>query len=443
MYRKLKDDYGKLLPIYKNHPYVKNLIFEDDQVCFTFQTLVGESLGFTVSSLSDAYPSDTVVFPSKGDSIDYAGKRLDFVINDIVKKQAQKFKLTVPNVENVLEEPTIKSKPKSKGKLEQSQGSDDEMDDSHHLLHDETLTIHPNWLRDVESIKTQYGKHSIGIREFPSLQSIHIDMLIDQTLLSKTACAAWKVDSHIPISLRFKVDTPGMYPGSIPKIEIFQTKLKREEDEEKIPNEFLTDEEQKKKKKKLMGNCGVSHQLTNILDQFMRENWEDVNGKRVNSKIISENKKTVEQPKPQKFPSAKELKKDPNVKMLCEMGFDAELCYKALQIHNNNVEEAANALLTNPESVLLYNEEKMDVDDVVQPSKSSGRDPKLVPPRQYGILVQNYGICPKQTHYFARLLRHLRQRSRLWKRNFFKTSRLYSSSLRICISIIRSYVRCR
>jgi len=58
-----------------------------------------------------------------------------------------------------------------------------------------------------------------------------------------------------------------------------------------------------------MGNCGVSHQLTNILDQFMRENWDDVNGKRVNTKVISENKKPVPQPQQSKSPSAKELKK--------------------------------------------------------------------------------------------------------------------------------------
>jgi len=137
-----------------------------------------------------------------------------------------------------------------------------------------------------------------------------------------------------------------------------------------------------------MGNCGVSHQLTNILDQFMRENWDDVNGKRVNTKVISENKKPVPQPQQSKSPSAKELKKDPNVQMLCDMGFDAELCYRALQMHNQSVEAAANALLTDPESVLLFNEEKLEDDDFIQPKKGSEKDPKLVPPRQFGILVQ-------------------------------------------------------
>lgn len=198
----------------------------------------------------------------------------------------------------------------------QSVDSEDVFD--HDLLIDEKLTIHSNLLRDIELFQSKYGKHAVNVREFPSLNTVHIDCLTDVSFLNATACAAWRVKKEVPLIVRLKVEHPDYYPGNTPQVQIFQPITGEENENSQFKDEYgvpLSKKAREEKEKKQKSSCGISHQLTSIASQFLHDHWSQPN--------VASNDAKYPQPKK----SVVDLK-NPQIISLIDMGFSPDLADK-------------------------------------------------------------------------------------------------------------------
>ncbi|XP_066273404.1 protein mono-ADP-ribosyltransferase PARP6-like isoform X3 [Branchiostoma lanceolatum] len=224
---------------------------------------------------------------------------------------------------------------------------DDYYNDAHDLVEER---MHPQLDNDIKSVEQRFGAHAINTRIFSSIDDVDAELNIDMSFLDEEIAKAWKVNRQEPIVIRLHLSfSQYLDANEPPKVEVFQPSNKE--------------------------TFGLGMQIQKIMETFLSKEWKDLSNDRVTAICVPLRPISARASHPHKGASShgKKLKQlhemsksfqsfvsswkvkpvkkihDRHVAQLVDMGFTVEMARNALFMTRNNLEEAINLLLTQPE----------------------------------------------------------------------------------------------